>query len=201
MKPRKNEKRCCEELAVWSGNDYTDPAFMKPTSREVTKVCTPPICNDYSNPWFNIGTSTSEKWIKIEDGVIIWTNKPQKFEVTSHSKEEQLVIQEDDIFSDKKKEEFRIFNLVQHTRHLLEGEIIKKMYPAEVLTKLVDDPDLDENSANEFLSYRLQDAFLPWPINYLHIIPDWVIIKILGIIGLFVMKIFFDPMVACCTLI
>ena len=106
VKPRKNEKRCCEELAVWSGNDYTDPAFMKPTSREVTKVCTPRICNDYSNPWFNIGTSMSEKWIKIEDGNIVWTNKPQKFEVTSHSKEEQLVIQEDDIFSYKKKEEF-----------------------------------------------------------------------------------------------
>ena len=63
MKPRKNEKRCCEELAVWSGDDYTDPAFMKPISREVTKVCTPRICNDYNNPWYNIGTSTSEKWI------------------------------------------------------------------------------------------------------------------------------------------
>ena len=76
--------------------------------------------------------------------------------------------------------------LIQQTRHLLEGEIIKKMYPAEVLTKLVDDPDLDENSANEFISYRLQDAFIPWPLNYLHI-------TILGIIGLFLMKIFFDP--------
>ena len=75
------------------------------------------------------------------------------------------------------------------------------MYPAEVLTKLVDDTDLDETSANEFISYRLQDVFLPWPINYLHIIPDWVIITVLGIIGLFLMKIFFDPMVACCTLI
>ena len=90
LKPRKNEKRCCEELAVWSGDDYTDPAFMKPISREVTKVCTPRICNDYNNPWYNIGTSTSEKWTKIEDGEIIWTNKPQEFEVTSHSKEEQL---------------------------------------------------------------------------------------------------------------
>ena len=34
-----------------------------------------------------------------------------------------------------------------------------------------------------------------------HIIPDWVIITIIGIIGLFILKIFFDPMVACCTLI
>ena len=35
----------------------------------------------------------------------------------------------------------------------------------------------------------------------LHIIPDWVMITILGIVGLFILKIFFDPMVACFTLI
>ena len=38
-------------------------------------------------------------------------------------------------------------------------------------------------------------------MNYLHIIPDWVILTILGIIGLFLVRIFFDPVVACCTLI
>ena len=70
-----------------------------------------------------------------------------------------------------------------------------------MLTKLNDDHDLDETNTGEFVSYRLQDALLPWPLNYLHIIPDWVIITILGIIGLFIAKIFFDPMVACCTLI
>ena len=75
------------------------------------------------------------------------------------------------------------------------------MYPAEVLSRLNDDTSLDENTTNEFISYRLQDAFLPWPINYLHIIPDWVIITILGVIGLFLIKVFFDPAVACCTLI
>ena len=58
-----------------------------------------------------------------------------------------------------------------------------------------------KTNTNEFISYRLQDAFLPWPINYLHIIPDWVIITLLGIIGLFLVKVFFDPAVACCTLI
>ena len=35
----------------------------------------------------------------------------------------------------------------------------------------------------------------------LHIIPDWLIITILDVIGLFILKLFFDPMVACCTLI
>ena len=75
------------------------------------------------------------------------------------------------------------------------------MYPAEVLSTLNDDADLDETNTSEFVSDRLQDALLPWPLNYLHIIPDWVIITVLGIIGLFVAKLFFDPAVACCTLI
>ena len=75
------------------------------------------------------------------------------------------------------------------------------MYPSEVLTKLNDDINLEETDTEEFISYRLQDALLPWPLNMLHIIPDWVIITILGVVGLFVLKIFFDPMVACCTLI
>ena len=75
------------------------------------------------------------------------------------------------------------------------------MYPAEVLSRINDDTSLDETSTNEFISYSLQEAFLPWPINYLHLIPDWVILTVLGIIGLFLMKIFFDPAVACCTLI
>ena len=79
----------------------------------------------------------------------------------SHSKEKQLLIREDDIFSNEKKEQFKVFSLVQHTRHLLQGEIIKKMYPAEVLTTLNDDTDLDETDTNQFISYRLQDALLP----------------------------------------
>ena len=74
------------------------------------------------------------------------------------------------------------------------------MYPSEVLSRINEDTRLDETS-NEFISYNLQEAFLPWPLNYLHIIPDWVILTILGIIGLFLVRIFFDPVVACCTLI
>ena len=75
------------------------------------------------------------------------------------------------------------------------------MYPSEVLTKLNDDINLEKTDKEDFISYRLQDALLPWPLNLLHIVPDWLIITILGIIGLFILKLFFDPMVACCTLI
>ena len=47
----------------------------------------------------------------------------------------------------------------------------------------------------------LQEAFLPWPLSCLHLVPDWVILTILSIIGLFLVKLFFDPCVAVCTLI
>ena len=75
------------------------------------------------------------------------------------------------------------------------------MYPSEVLMKLNDDIDLEKTDEESFISYRLQDAILPWPLNLLHIVPDWLIITILGIVGLFILKLFLDPMVACCTLI
>ena len=31
--------------------------------------------------------------------------------------------------------------------------------------------------------------------------PDWLIITVIGIVGLFILQLVFDPMVACCTLI
>ena len=74
------------------------------------------------------------------------------------------------------------------------------MYPSEVLSRINENTNLDE-TPNDFISYSLQEAFLPWPLNYLHIIPDWVILTILGIIGLLLIRVFFDPVMACCTLI
>ena len=131
-----------------------------------------------------------QKWIKIEDGEIRRANSPQEFIPASHSKEEQIVTKENHIFSQKQKAEFKIFNLVQNTRQLLKEEIIHKMCPTEVLSRINEDTNLDETSTNDFISYNLQEAFLPWPINYIHLIPDWVILTVLGIIGLFLMKIF-----------
>ena len=57
------------------------------------------------------------------------------------------------------------------------------------------------SQSHDFISYNLQETFLPRPINYLHLIPDWLIVTGLSILGLFLVKIFFDPAVACCTLI
>ena len=35
----------------------------------------------------------------------------------------------------------------------------------------------------------------------IHIVPDWVILTALGVIGLLLIRVFFDPVMACCTLI
>ena len=78
---------------------------------------------------------------------------------------------------------------------------MQKMYPAEVLTRLNDESEIESTDEGNFVTYRLQDAILPWPLNCLHIIPDWLIITALGIIGLILLKVVFDPMVACLTLI
>ena len=69
------------------------------------------------------------------------------------------------------------------------------MYPAEVLSRINEDTSLDETSTNDLISYNLQEAFLPWPLNYIHLIPDWLILTVLSILGLFLVKIFFDPAV------
>ena len=75
------------------------------------------------------------------------------------------------------------------------------MYPAEVLSRINEDTSLNEFSINDFISNKLQEAFLPWPLSCLHLLPDWVILTVLSIIGLFLAKIFFYPAVAICTLI
>ena len=110
-------------------------------------------------------------------------------------------MREDDIFDDSKKEQLRVFGLIHQTRNLIQGKIVQRMYPSEVLMKLNDDTDLENTDEESFISYHLQDAILPWPLNLLHIVPDWLIITVLGIAGLFILKLVFDPMVACCTLI
>ena len=118
----------------------------------------------------------------------------------SHNKAEQIVTKEADIFSDEQKGEFRIVNLIENTRQLLTDEIIHHMYPSEALSTISEDIGTEEAS-NTFVSYSLQRAFLPWPNSLIHFVPDWVILTIIGIIGLLLIRVFFDPVMACCTLI
>ena len=71
------------------------------------------------------------------------------------------------IFSQQQKVEFKRFNLVQNTRQLIKEEIVHKMYPAEVLSRINEDTSLDEISTNDFISYNLQEYsnFLGFLLN------------------------------------
>merc|ERR1711989_13142 len=75
------------------------------------------------------------------------------------------------------------------------------MYPAQILSKLNDNEEETDDDEGNFVSYRLQDAILPWPLNYMHILPDWLIITVLGVVGLILLKVVMDPLLACMTLI
>ena len=105
VKPRHGEERCCKEMPVWMGDDFKTPGFMKPVSKEISSICTPRICNEFDNPLYNIGSPTKQKWVKIEDGEVRITNNPQEFVPQSHSKAEQIITKENDIFSQKQKSE------------------------------------------------------------------------------------------------
>ena len=202
VKVRKGDDKCCEELPVFTGENYEVKAYMRPINRQITKVCTPRVCSEHTSPVFQIGTDDEEVWIKVEKTEIIATKNPKELKANSHNKEETMLLHESDIFNEELKEKFSLFSFVHNARKLLEGTVIQKMYPAEVLTKLnkFEETEVIEKEEN-LISYRIQNAILPWPLNCLHILPDWLIITIIGVIGLILLKVVMDPLLACMTLI
>ena len=139
--------------------------------------------------------------MKIEDREIVLAKKPKEMKLNSHNKEEEMIMHETDIFDEESKEKFSLFSIIHHTRKLIEGTVVQRMYPAKILSRLNDEVDTDNNDGGNFVSYRLQDAILPWPLNYFHILPDWLIITIIGVIGLILLKVIMDPLLACLTLV
>ena len=202
VKIRNGDDKCCQELPVYIGENYEIEAYMRPINRQITKVCTPRVCSKHTSPVFQIGTEDAEIWIKVEESEIIATKTPKDLKVNSHNKEETMLLHESDMFDEDLKEKFSLFTFVHNARKLLEGTVIQKMYPAQVLTKLnnIEDTKVAEEEEN-FISYRIQDAILPWPLNYMHILPDWLIITVIGIVALILLKVVMDPLLACMTLI
>ena len=119
VKLRRGETRCCREMPIWHGKDFRESGFMKPVTREVTSICTPRICNEFTSPLLNIGSHSDQKWVKVDGEEVGMTNRPQDFVPQSHSKVEQIVTKKADIFSNKQKSEFKIVNLIENTRQLL----------------------------------------------------------------------------------
>ena len=128
------------------------------------------------------------------------TSKPQAFIPESHNKHEQILTKEADIFTEEQRAEYEVFALVENTRKLITEEIVNHMYTPEVLSGLSEDVETRE-TPNAFISYNLQKAFLPWPISLIHFMPDWVILSVIGVIGLLLFRVLFDPVMAICTLI
>ena len=162
VKIRKGDEKCCQELPVYIGEKYEKKAFMKPINRQITKICTPRVCSPHNAPVFEIGSEDKEIWVKVDGVEIIATKKPKDLKVNSHNKEETMIMHESDIFDEEMKEKFSLFSFVHHTRKLIEGTVIQKMYPAQVLTKLNNIEGTDEaDEEGNFISYRIQDAILP----------------------------------------
>ena len=83
---------------------------------------------------------------------------------------------------------------------MITEEIVNHIYPPEMLPSLTDNVVARE-TPNTFVSYNLQKAFLPWPINLIHLVPDWAILTAIAIIALLLFRVLFDPIMAICTLI
>merc|ERR1712240_318384 len=155
VKIRKGDEKCCQELTVYTGEKYEKKAYMKPINRQITTVCTPRVCSIHNSPVFEIGSEDEEIWVKVEGVEIIATKKPKDLKVNSHNKEETMIMHESDIFDEEMKEKFSLFSFVHNTRKLLEGTVIQKMYPAQVLSKLNDNEETDDDDEGNFVSYRI----------------------------------------------
>ena len=53
-------RRCCRELPIWHDKEFEKQGFMKPVTSEITGICTPRMCNQFSSPLFNIGSQSDQ---------------------------------------------------------------------------------------------------------------------------------------------
>ena len=75
------------------------------------------------------------------------------------------------------------------------------MFPPANMKALDEKKELPNFSVHDYVATHLQQVFLPWPLSSLHLLPDWMILSGLIIIGLILIKIFMDPCIAICHLL
>ena len=73
---------------------------------------------------------------------------------------------------------------MNNARQLVESEIIYKMFPPASLDALDEKIESPSFSVHDYVATHLQQVFLPWPLSLLHLLPDWMILSGLIIIGL-----------------
>ena len=53
---RHDEGKCCSEIPIWIGSNFSTKASAEATSKRVVNICTPKLCSSYESPTFNLGT-------------------------------------------------------------------------------------------------------------------------------------------------
>ena len=164
------------ELPVWSGKNFSTPAYVQPTSKRVSSTCTPRVCNGFNTPLFNIGTNRIPKWVRISKyGEITQSEIPQEFIPQSYNKEDQIVTRQSSIKSTKQRREFKKFALIKNARNMVTSEIIYNTFPPADMKTLDEEIELSSFSVHDYVATHLQQVFLPWPLSLLHLLPDWII--------------------------
>ena len=79
--------------------------------------------------------------------------------------------------------------------------IAYNMFPPAEMKTLDEEIELSSFSVHDYVATHLQQVFLPWPMSLLHLLPDWMILSGLVIIGLILIKMFLDPFMAICHLL
>ena len=75
------------------------------------------------------------------------------------------------------------------------------MYQIFSRTNLDNVIDSQHMSTQDYVTEKLSQVFLPWPLNMANLLPNWLIITILSLLVLMVVKFFIDPCLALCHLV
>ena len=149
VKIREGETRCCRELPIWHGENFEKKGFLTPVTREITGICTPRVCSQFSSPMFNIGSHTDQIWVKIIGKEVMMTDEPQELVPESHNKGEQILTKTADIFTEEQRTEYEVFSLVENTRKMITEEIVNHIYSPEILLGSKMTPKLSQNQMSD----------------------------------------------------
>ena len=99
------------------------------------------------------------------------------------------MLRQSSVYSTKQRKEFQKFSLIKNAQDLVDSEIIYKMFPPASMEALDEKIESPSFSVHDYTATHLQQVFLPWPLSLLHLLPDWMILSGLIIIGLILTKI------------
>ena len=104
---------CCEELGIYTGENFQTKAYMALVSKQMTQICTPCVCSSALAPGFDIGSKKTPKWIYIgSDGAPYFGDEPETFKAKEISRTGLPLLNTDGIYTTSQRE-----NMVElHTK-------------------------------------------------------------------------------------